>query len=298
MHKKKSVTVVVPAYNEEKNIRSVIQSVLRQNEKNYRLNKIVVLSDGSTDNTVSEVLKTKNKKIILINDSKRIGKVKRLNYAFSRNESDILIQFDADVKLKDRNTIVKLVMPFVRNNKTAIVYGNPIPEKSKTYIGQLAYFGFNSWEEAKKMAHADRYNCYGCITAFSKAFLENYRLPEDQFYAEDTHSFYYAKQHDYVTYFQKSAGVYFKLPATFPDYVKQMNRYLNTANELKPIFGEEMIYKYETITYVIKLKAFMKNSLKYHITIVAGYFILQIMTNIYTVFHKQNNLWGISPSSK
>jgi glycosyltransferase involved in cell wall biosynthesis len=298
MNKQISVTIVVPAYNEGKNIHSLIKSILSQHQKNYRLDTLLVISDGSTDNTVSEVNKISNTKIVLINDTQRLGKVKRLNYAFASNRSDVLIQLDADVICKDRNTLEKLIAPFLTNNKLAIVYGNQIPKKPKTYIGRLAYFGFYAWEEAKRLVPAERYNCFGCITAFSKDFLKKYRLPEDKFYTEDTYSFYYAKQHNYLTYFQKSAGVYFKLPATFFDYIKQMNRYLTTSGGLKTIFGEEIINKYETVTYAIKLKAMIKHSFKNSIHIAVGYFLLQVTTNIYTIFHTQNNLWAISKSSK
>ncbi|HSW88400.1 MAG TPA: glycosyltransferase family 2 protein [Candidatus Saccharimonadales bacterium] len=298
MNKKISVTVVVPAYNEEKNIRSVIESILFQSQKNYELDNVLVISDGSTDDTVGEVNKVWHIKVRLIDDATRMGKVKRLNYAFACNTSDVLIQFDADIILKDSHTIEKLVEPFIKNKKVAVVYGNQIPEEPKTYIGKLAYFGFYLWEEAKKMVYADRYNCFGCITAFSKRFLDVYKLPEDRFYTEDTYSFYYAKKSGYITYFQQSACVYFKLPATFLDYVKQMNRYLTTANGLKTIFGEEIIHRYETITYAIKLKAFIKSSFKNSVFIVFGYFLLQLTTNIYTIFHTQNSLWGMSSSSK
>ncbi len=300
MAEKNSITVVIPAFNEEKKIRSTINSILLRKPKNYTLDKILILSDGSTDNTVNEVNKIKNKKIILVNDSKRLGKTKRLNYAFKFNKSDILVQLDADVELKDSNTLEKLVGPFIKNRNVAIVFGNLLPEEPKTYIGRLTNFGFYSWEEAKKMVNAERYNCYGCIRAFSKDFLKTFKLPEgDQYFAEDTYSFYYAKQNNFVTHFEKTACINFKLPSTFLDHAKQMSRYLNSTNGFQNIFGLELISKYETITYTIKLKAIIKNGLKKNsLHLAVGYFVLQFATNIYSTFHKQTPVWGISESSK
>ena len=46
------VSVIIPAYNEEKVIKNTIESVLRSDYSNY---EVVVVDDGSTDNTVNMV---------------------------------------------------------------------------------------------------------------------------------------------------------------------------------------------------------------------------------------------------
>ena len=52
MRKKLTVTIGIPAYNEEANVRNLLVSLLAQKETNFKLQEIIVVSDGSTDKTV------------------------------------------------------------------------------------------------------------------------------------------------------------------------------------------------------------------------------------------------------
>ena len=56
------VSVVIPAYNSEQYINECIDSVLNQTYQNY---EIIVIDDGSTDNTVNLVKQYNNEKIKL-----------------------------------------------------------------------------------------------------------------------------------------------------------------------------------------------------------------------------------------
>ena len=52
-----TVTVALSAFNEETNIGNFIASVLKQKEENFVLEKILIISDGSTDKT-AEIVKS------------------------------------------------------------------------------------------------------------------------------------------------------------------------------------------------------------------------------------------------
>src|SRR5690554_5521626 len=56
-------SVVIPLYNKELSISNTIQSVLDQTFQNF---EIVIVNDGSTDNSVKEVEKFDDKRIRLI----------------------------------------------------------------------------------------------------------------------------------------------------------------------------------------------------------------------------------------
>ena len=74
------IAVLIPAYNEEKYIKGVIEDCLK-----YRLD-IIVVDDGSTDNTLEEVKSIpspKNFKIILIKHPINKGKGQSLKTGFS-----------------------------------------------------------------------------------------------------------------------------------------------------------------------------------------------------------------------
>ena len=62
-----NISVVIPAYNREKQIRSAIISVLDQEgqEKDFEIIEIIVVDDGSTDNTEDVIRKIEDARIII-----------------------------------------------------------------------------------------------------------------------------------------------------------------------------------------------------------------------------------------
>lgn len=63
----KKVSIIIPMYNAEKNISLCLDSILNQTYKNF---EIIIVNDGSTDNSLKIVNKYKEKykdKITVIN---------------------------------------------------------------------------------------------------------------------------------------------------------------------------------------------------------------------------------------
>lgn len=63
------ISVIVPAYNAEKSITKCIFSLLRQNIKESY--KIIIVNDGSTDDTLTEIKSFKDNPRISIIDKKK-----------------------------------------------------------------------------------------------------------------------------------------------------------------------------------------------------------------------------------
>ena len=61
------ISVVIPLYNKEKQIKRTLQSVLTQTFQDF---EIVIVNDGSTDNSTIEVEKIKDSRIRLIHKRK------------------------------------------------------------------------------------------------------------------------------------------------------------------------------------------------------------------------------------
>lgn len=92
-----SISVFLPALNEQENIKTCVQKVqkyLRSRFKNYG---ILVVSNGSTDNTgkIVKELAKKDKHIKLINDRK-IGYGEALKSGFRHSSGDLIFYTDAD----------------------------------------------------------------------------------------------------------------------------------------------------------------------------------------------------------
>ena len=63
MNTKPLVSILIPAYNAEKTIESCLDSIIVQESNNY---EIIVIDDGSSDNTYSRLLKYKDKSQVTI----------------------------------------------------------------------------------------------------------------------------------------------------------------------------------------------------------------------------------------
>ena len=103
--KKPLISVIIPAYNEEKYIHIALSSIRAQSLKDY---EIIVVADSCTDRT-AEVAKGYGCKVIKVK-TRNISKNR--NIGASKAKADILVFLDADVKvskgyLKDAYNAVK-----------------------------------------------------------------------------------------------------------------------------------------------------------------------------------------------
>ena len=89
---KNKVLVVIPAYNEEENIQTVVNEVRKTNP----MVDIVVINDGSKDETLEKAKLTKAKIIDLPNNLGIGGAVQTGMLYASKSDYDIAIQLDAD----------------------------------------------------------------------------------------------------------------------------------------------------------------------------------------------------------
>ncbi len=94
------LSIVCPAYNEEKNIENFLKSLNPVLEKIGLTYEIIFVNDGSKDNTL-EVLKQKKKKypsIRILNLSRNFGKEAALTAGLEHARGDAVIAIDADLQ--------------------------------------------------------------------------------------------------------------------------------------------------------------------------------------------------------
>ena len=117
------IAVLIPAYNEEKVIVRTIRSVLHSDYENLR---VIVIDDGSTDNTF-EVARTAYTKEIASGRVEVLtkangGKAAALNCALERLDAEFYVGIDADTVIA-ADAIAKLI-PHFEDSRVGAVAGN------------------------------------------------------------------------------------------------------------------------------------------------------------------------------
>lgn len=77
-----SITVIIPAYNEEGNLTTTVEEAVQSLDKKFQDYEVLIFNDCSTDRTaeIAEGFSAKNPRIITINNPKNMG----LGYNFSK----------------------------------------------------------------------------------------------------------------------------------------------------------------------------------------------------------------------
>src|ERR1700752_4625110 len=120
----KKLSIIIPCYNKEKLIPSVLEKVL-QTKLDYELEKqIIVINDGSTDNSANAINQfcERNPSVIAIHQSKNAGKGAAIRAALEKTDGDIIIIQDADFEY-DPADYNKLLHPIV-DSHADVVYGS------------------------------------------------------------------------------------------------------------------------------------------------------------------------------
>ncbi len=109
------ISVIIPAYNEEITIADVIKTVKNVPE----INDIIVVSDGSTDDTVA-IARGLNVDVYQMKEN--IGKGGAIKRGFEKTDSDILLFLDADLIGLNNEHVYALINP-IRENTADMTLG-------------------------------------------------------------------------------------------------------------------------------------------------------------------------------
>ncbi len=126
-----NISIVIPAYNEEKSIRECLDSI---NNTDYQKKKteIIIVDDGSTDKT-REIVKT-YKGVRLLKQN-HLGKVDALNLGVKKSRYDFVVTVDADT-IVDKNFLTEIIKPF--SDKTVgAATGNSQVKNRETLLGSF-----------------------------------------------------------------------------------------------------------------------------------------------------------------
>ena len=121
----KKLSIIIPCYNEEKYICHILQSIVDCSLQKNVSKEIIVVNDGSTDNTkpfLEEFKNTRPGEMIIINHSLNKGKGACIKTGIQYATGDYIIIQDADLEYDPRDYSKMLAL--LLENRADVVYGS------------------------------------------------------------------------------------------------------------------------------------------------------------------------------
>lgn len=171
------VSIVIPAFNEEKTILTVIENVLR-----LPLNLEVIVVDDCSQDETSQLLETVNglPGIKIVRKEKNTGKGAALRTGFAMAEGDFIVIQDADLEYNS-SEITALLLPLVAGNADVVygsrfVAGPPIGSSWLHVAGNRMLTSLSN--QVNGLQLTDMETCY---KAFARWTLDSIEIREDRF---------------------------------------------------------------------------------------------------------------------
>jgi len=217
------VSVIVPAYNEGKVVAHCVESILASD---YPRREIILVDDGSTDNTLAEMRRFEHVPGVIVIGKRNGGKASALNAGLARASGEVLFFVDAD-GIFAPNTIREMLKGF-DDPRVGAVCGNDSPVNLDRLLTRLAnlqtHVGTGFVRRALSML-----NCLpivsGNIGAFRRSVLAKTGPFLEGFIGEDLELTWRVHKAGYRVAFQPRATVFAEVPSTVRGLWKQRVRW-------------------------------------------------------------------------
>jgi cellulose synthase/poly-beta-1,6-N-acetylglucosamine synthase-like glycosyltransferase len=234
-----TVSIIVPCWNEEATVSKTIHSLLNLDYPKDKL-KIMVVDDGSTDNTWQVVQKFKNNPRIELYTKENGGKYTALNFGLSKNNSDLVGCLDADSYVH-KDALKKIVTYFEDKETMAVAPSIKLWEpKNFLQLLQKVEYGFGIF--TRKLFHYMKaiYITPGPFSIFRKSVFEKLGGYEHAHNTEDIQIALRMQKNGMKIAHAHNAYVYTVPPKTVRKLLKQRVRwsygFIKNAYDFRDMF--------------------------------------------------------------
>ncbi len=121
----KNFSIIIPVFNEEKNIEDLIDEINLCLKKYYDLFEIIIVNDCSIDNTykiLNKKINNSNNNIEIINNEKNFGQSFSILRGIKNSKYEIIVTMDGDGQ-NDPKDILKLLKHYISDEDLFLVGG-------------------------------------------------------------------------------------------------------------------------------------------------------------------------------
>lgn len=139
---KEAVDVVVPTYNSATTIIHTLETLI---EQHYPINKIIVVDNNSTDNTVLLVEKFKQLspfEITIIRNKKNMGVGYSYNLGEKKTSTPLVVFMHSDSSLPSNKELNKLIEPFYKQKNVVATYPTAV-------LPEEIWDQYNFWQKCR-----------------------------------------------------------------------------------------------------------------------------------------------------
>ncbi len=239
------VSVLVPAFNESANLIEVVKHL---NEMNYPNYEILIINDGSTDDTVAyaKALAEKYERVRCIDLQENCGKANALYLGFMASKGEYLVCVDGDSYL-DKNCIRYMMAHFLNANngeRVGAVTGNPRVRNRSSLLAKIQLCEYASIISLIKRAQriwGKVMTVSGVVVAYRKQALLDCGLWDRDMVTEDIAVTWKLERNFWDIRYEPNALCWMLVPETIKGLIKQRKRWAQGGQEV--IFRHAGIFK-------------------------------------------------------
>ena len=265
-----SVTVIMPALNEEELIEKSINSIFTTKYPQDKL-EVICINDGSTDLTLYYMMRAKQRygdRLKVINFENNLGKRKALYVALRKSRGEIIVTVDTDSKI-GRTAIRNLVIPLIKDERTGAVAGRvAVLNEKENFLTRMLSIRYSisfNFGRAYQSVYGAVFCCPGALTAYRKTILKKFIhswinqkfLKVPCTYGEDRALTTQILKAGYLTRFQSNALVYTKVPTKVTQMSMMYLRWTRSYIRESILFAKFMFSKYRTKNRIIPIFDFI-----------------------------------------
>lgn len=124
-----TVSIIVPAYNQGKTIKKDLENIYEAMEKTRWDFELILVDDGSTDNTYKNAKKLKRKNYKAFRYDQNHGKGFAVKYGIARADGDLIAFIDSGMEINPNN--ISLVLEHMEWYESDIIVGSKRHSASK-----------------------------------------------------------------------------------------------------------------------------------------------------------------------